>query len=60
MRYNFLDNWDIKRIEESKHDDDLLLGVIDDMLSNISDNSYDEGYSEGYNQGCLDMEDNEM
>lgn len=57
MQYNYLDNWDIKRIKDSMCDVDLLLCVIDDMLSNISDNSYDEGYSEGYDQGCLDTEE---
>lgn len=55
MRYNYLDNWDIKRIKDSMCDVDLLLYVIDDMLSNISDNSYDCGYEEGYDQGAYDI-----
>ena len=60
MYYNYLDNWDIQRIEKVITNKDDLLSVIDDLLTTVSDNSYtngyDEGYNEGYDQARLDNE----
>lgn len=53
MRYNHLDNWDIKLIKENMTDLEDLLLVIDDLIGVASDNAYDEGYD----QAMLDKED---
>ena len=48
MAYNYLDNWDIKRIKDNIDDPDMLLLVIDDLINSNCEVSYDDGYSNGY------------
>ena len=51
MKYNYLDNWDIKHIKSIANNPDLLLATIDNMLSDIVDTAFHKGYNEGYEQG---------
>lgn len=57
MRYNYLDNWDIKLIKENMIDLEDLLSVIDNLIGVASDNAYDNGFDDGYDQAMLDKED---
>ena len=61
MRYEHLDNYDIKLIKENMNDLEDLLLVIDDLLGVASDNAFEigqqDGYDEGYDQALLDMEE---
>ena len=61
MRYNYLDEWDIKLIKDNMNDLDGLLLVIDDLIGVASDSAFElgqqEGYDEGYDQAFLDMEE---
>lgn len=56
MNYNYLDEWDIKLIEENINDLEDLLLLIDDLIGVASDNAFEIGQQEGYDQALLDKE----
>lgn len=60
MRYEYLDIYDIKLIEDNMSDLEDLLPVIDNLIGVESDNAFElgrqYGFDEGYDQAKLDME----
>ena len=43
MRYNYLDEWDIKLIKDNINDLEDLLLVIDNLIGVASDNAFELG-----------------
>lgn len=60
MTYNYLDNWDIKRLDDNMKDKQQLLLVVDDLIMDYAQRNYEQGYEygyeEGYDQALLDKE----
>ncbi len=50
MAYHYLDNWDIKRVKDNMDDTDMLLAVIDDLITTNCEVSYDDGFNDGYDE----------
>jgi hypothetical protein len=50
MAYSYLDNWDIKRLDDIIEDRSQLFLAIDDLISSYAQHEYERGYSNGYEE----------